>query len=155
MSENNASPSTDETVIRGLIDEWRSALCAKDFARMVQHYSPDVLLFEVTPPYKHEGAEAYRRSWEAFSPFLPASLGSEMRDLSITVSGDAAFAHALHRLTDQATGQAATCGWVRVTVCYQRHEGKWQVVHEHVSVPFDPVTSQAAFIDLPVSTRPA
>ena len=39
--------------------------------------------------------------------------------------------HGLHRLIDEDTKEAATCGWI---------------VHEHVSVPFDPATSQAAFI---------
>jgi uncharacterized protein (TIGR02246 family) len=141
--------SHDEAEIRKLVEDWRSALCAKDLDRMLAHYAPDVLFFDVVPPYQHKGADAYRRTWENCFPYLPESIDSEMRDLSITVHGDGAYAHCLQRITDKNTGRPATCNWVRVTVCYQRMEGKWKVVHEHVSVPFDPMTSKAAFIDTP------
>ena len=57
--------------------------------------------------------------------------------------------HGLQRLINEDTKEAATCGWVRVTVCYQRQQGAWSVIHEHVSVPFDPATSQAALIREP------
>ncbi len=139
----------DEAQIRQLIDDWRIALCARDLDRLMQHYAPDVLFFDAVPPYQHRGADAYCRTWEAMLPYLPLRLGSEVRDLCITVGGDLAVMHGLHRLIDEETHEAATCGWVRVTVCYQRQQGTWRVIHEHVSVPFDPATSQAAFIREP------
>jgi hypothetical protein len=57
-----------------------------------------------------------------------------------------AVMHCLNRIINEDTKESATCGWVRVTVSYQRQQGAWRVIHEHVSVPFDPATSQAAFI---------
>jgi uncharacterized protein (TIGR02246 family) len=148
MAIENAT-TNNEAQIRQLIDAWRSALCARDLDRLMSHYAPDVLFFDAVPPYQHRGALAYRRSWEAMMPFLPARLGSEIRQLEITVHGDLAFMHCLQRLTNEETKEAATCGWVRVTACYQRQQGAWSVVHEHVSVPFDPATSQASFIREP------
>jgi uncharacterized protein (TIGR02246 family) len=143
-----STPSTtaDETQIRQLIDAWREALCARDLDRLMQHYAPDVVFFDAVPPHQHRGADAYRQTWEAMFPFLPPHLGSEIRDLAIHMSGDLAVMHCLQRLINADTKEAATCGWVRVTVCYQRLQGAWRVVHEHVSVPFDPATSQAAFM---------
>ena len=38
---------------------------------------------------------------------------------------------------------------MHATVFYQRQQGIWRVVHEHVSVPFDPAISQTAFIREP------
>lgn len=139
-------PSSAEDEIRDLIDEWRRALCAKDLKGMLAQYAPEVLFYDVTPPYKHEGVEAYERAWKACFPYLPERMGSELQDLKIIVRGDLAFAHLMHRLTHLDTGAPATCNWVRATVCYERREGQWVVVHEHVSVPFDPMTSKAAFI---------
>lgn len=135
--------------IRQLIDQWRNALSAKDLDRLLTSYAEDVMFFDAVPPYQHRGADAYRRTWETMLPFLPPSIGSEIRDLSITTSGDVAFAHCLQRIINKETNEAATCGWVRVTVCFQKRQGAWRVVHEHVSVPFDPETSQAAFIREP------
>lgn len=148
-TDTTSSAAQDEAKIRELITQWRDALCAKDFHRMMTHYALEVLLYEITTPYQHQGAEAYRQSWEACAPFLPPSMGSEVHDLKIKVSGDLAFAHLLHRLTNKETGGPATCNWVRVTVCYERQNGEWKVVHEHVSVPIDPATSKAVFIDKP------
>ena len=38
---------------------------------------------------------------------------------------------------------------MRVTVCYRRMGGEWRVVHEHVSLPFDPMTGQVSYITDP------
>ena len=138
--------TTDETQIRQLIDDWRSALCARDLDRLMAHYAPDVVFFDAVPPFQHRGADAYRRTWEAMFGFLPPRLTSEVRDVKITVSGDLAVMHCLQRLVNADTGEAATCGWVRVTVGYRRQQGSWRVIHEHVSVPFDPQTAQAVFM---------
>jgi uncharacterized protein (TIGR02246 family) len=141
-----SSPSQDELEILQLVDQWKHALCARDLDALMQHYASDVVFFDAVPPHEHRGADAYRRTWEAMFDFLPPRLDSETRDMSIRTSGDLAVMHCLQRLVNADTGEAATCGWVRVTVCYERQQGAWRVVHEHVSVPFDPATSQAAFM---------
>jgi len=33
---------------------------------------------------------------------------------------------------------------VRATVCYRKIDGKWMIVHEHFSVPFDMETLKAS-----------
>ncbi len=141
-----ADPVEDEATIRQLVESWRAALCARDLDRLMEHYAEDVLFFDAVPPYQHRGAAAYRAAWEACFPYLPQKLGAELADVGITVSGDLAVMHCLNRLLNDETKKAATCGWVRVTVCYQRQAEGWKVVHEHVSVPFDPMTLKAAFI---------
>lgn len=138
--------AADEAQIRTLIDEWRTALCTRNLDRLMTHYAPDVLFFDAVPPYQHKGAAAYRKTWENMLPFLPPKFESEIRDISIQVSGDLAVMHCLNRLVNVETKQDATCGWVRVTVAYERRGGAWKVVHEHVSVPFDPQSGKAALI---------
>jgi uncharacterized protein (TIGR02246 family) len=138
--------SNDEDQIRQLIEDWREALRARDLDRLTKHYAPDVLFFDAVPPYQHRGAAAYRRTWEQMFPYLPPRTNSEMRDVHISVSGDLAVMHCLNRLINEDTKESAAAGWVRATVCYQKQQGAWRVIHEHVSVPFDPMTSQAAFI---------
>jgi hypothetical protein len=43
------------------------------------------------------------------------------------------------------------CGqtWMRVSIGFRRLEGSWKVVHEHVSIPFNPMDNQAWFIANP------
>lgn len=128
------------------MDDWRRALAERDLDGMLKHYADDVRFFDAVPPFQHQGAAAYRGSWEAMFPFLPERIQSTVEELSITASGDVGFASCLQSIRNADTGEPATCGWVRVTVCYRKQGGKWRVAHEHVSVPFDPQTGQAAFV---------
>jgi uncharacterized protein (TIGR02246 family) len=134
----------DEASIRKLLEQWERALVARDLDGMLALYAPDVVFFDAVPPYQRKGAAEYRAAWENMMPHLPPDLAVETREAGLVVSGEAAFAHCLTLLSNAKTGEPATCGWVRVTICFQRRQGQWRVVHEHVSVPFDPVTSQAA-----------
>jgi ketosteroid isomerase-like protein len=49
---------TGEAQIRQPIDEWRSALCARDLDRLMQHHAPDVLFTDAVPPYQHCDTDA-------------------------------------------------------------------------------------------------
>jgi ketosteroid isomerase-like protein len=104
-----------------------------------------VVAFDVKPPFQTKGAEAWRRTWEECLPCFPDSFQIETRDLSLTASGDVALAHWLFRFTGEEKDHPAMQTWLRITAGYRRVRGTWQVVHEHLSVPFDPYTGQAAF----------
>ena len=61
---SQANQTRDEAEIRKLIAAWSRALEAKDLDGLVANYAPDVLLYDVKPPYKSEGVAAVRRVWE-------------------------------------------------------------------------------------------
>ena len=136
----------DEADIRALAAAWSWALEAKDLDGLTAGYAPDVLLYDLKPPYRTDGADAMRRTWAACLPCFPAKFESEHRDFEVTVGGDVAFAHGLHHIVP--IGEASRAGetWMRVTLCYRRIGGAWKVVHEHVSVPYDPMTGRVVNI---------
>ncbi|GET42744.1 YybH family protein [Microseira wollei] len=135
----------DEAEIKQIIVDTANAICAKDLDRIVSHYATDVTFFDVKPPFQSKGVDAVRRMWEACLPCFPDSLQIETQDLKVIVSGDLAIAHWLGRFTGMALDHPAMQTWLRFTTALQRHQGKWQIVHEHGSVPFNPETSQAVF----------
>lgn len=135
----------DEAQLRHLITDQMSAIGAKDLDRLMHHDAANVVVFDVKPPFQTTGADAWRRTWKASLPCFPASFQTEMRDLRLAVSGDVALAHWLFRFTGMDEDHPAMQTWIRITAGYQRIGGRWQIVHEHVSVPFDPETSQAVF----------
>ncbi|WP_242056682.1 nuclear transport factor 2 family protein [Nostoc sp. FACHB-152] len=137
--------TSDEAQIRQLIDEQQSAICAKDVDRIMAYYTKDVIYFDCKVPFQTKSADAFRRIWEECLPYFPDSFGTQTRDLNIFVSGELAFAHWLLRFTDMPEDHPAMQTWLRFTAGYQRQQGKWLIVHEHCSVPFDPHTSQAVF----------
>src|SRR5688572_26252494 len=61
---SSSSSSSAVREIQSLMDDWRNALVAKDLDRLIQHYDPAVRFFDAVPPYEHQGATAYRRTWE-------------------------------------------------------------------------------------------
>jgi len=134
-----------EVQLRHLIADQMSAIGVKDLHRLMTHYAADVAVFDVKPPFQTTGADAWRRTWEASLPYFPASFQTEMRDLRLTVSGDVALAHWLLRFTGMDKDHPAMQTWRRITAGYRQIRGRWQIVHEHASVPFDPETSRAVF----------
>jgi len=135
----------DEAKIRQLIVDQASPICAKDLDRIMAHYANDVINFDVKPPFQTKGADAWRQTWAVCLPYFPDSTRVETRDLRVVVSGDLALAHWLWRFTGMEKDHPAMQTWIRSTGGYQRIQGRWRIVHEHCSVPFDPATSMAAF----------
>ena len=140
---------SDEQTILDLIANWRSALEKKDVAAMMQHYLPDALLFDACPPYKTEGAEGIRKVWESCLPYFPDEFESEHRDLTVHVEGDVAFVHGVHHFVPTPPDHPCGQTWMRITIGLRRVHGQWKVAHEHVSVPFNPITNQAWYVTDP------
>lgn len=137
---------SDEEQIRALAEQWSRALEAKDIDAVLADYAHDVRVFDAVPPFESTGVEAFRRKWEGVLPYFPESFDSEHRDFQVVVGGDVAFAHGLHHFKTEDPTHPASQTWVRVTIGYRKIDGEWKAVHEHVSVPFDPMTGKAAFV---------
>ncbi len=142
-TSNPASHVADERQILHLISSWEQAIMARDPDGIVAGYASDILLFDAIPPYKTIGKEAVREAWAQCLPYFPETFRAEHRDLSIHVAGDVAFAHFLFHFAPTPADDPCGQTWMRITEGYRRTEGGWQVVHSHVSVPFNPMNNQA------------
>ena len=143
-----SSRARDEAQIRGLIDTWAEAIRAKDVDAVMSHFAADIVTFDLAPPLQSTGADALRQSLEAWFPTFRGPVGYEIRDLSITADGDVAFCRSLNRISGTRTDGEETDVWVRSTVGLRRIGGRWQVTHEHSSVPFYMDGSYRAAVDL-------
>jgi len=140
--------TADEAQIRRLIDGWAEALRAKDIDGIVSRLAPDVLLYDLFPPLAYRGVEAYRALLEQIFPQCAGPMIYEEHDLRITASGDVAFSTSLTRCGGAGADGKVTTMWTRHTVCYGKRNGKWLVVHEHMSVPSYMDGSNKAAMDL-------
>jgi uncharacterized protein (TIGR02246 family) len=146
---NKPSTAQDEADIRRLIAAWSRALEAKDMDGLTADYAPDAVLFDAIPPYKTVGADNIRKVWNNCLPYFPDTFKSEHRDITVHVDGDVAFVYCLHHFVPTPADHPCGMTWMRVTACYRRLEGRWKVVHEHVSLPFNPMNNQAWLIANP------
>jgi uncharacterized protein (TIGR02246 family) len=136
--------ATDETQIRALIDDWASALRSKDINRLMASYAPDVLTFDVVNPLQRKGLDAARKRAEEWISSWQGPIEREIRELTITTGDDVAFSHNLSHFSGKKMDGGDIDMWIRTTLCYRKIDNKWMVTHEHVSVPFDPKSSQAS-----------
>lgn len=134
----------DEARIRALIDGQAEAIRAKNIDASVAGYASDVLLFDVVNPLRAVGSDALRERLTAWFASFLGPIGYDVRDLSISASGDVAFAHSLNRVRAMTTDGRELDMWWRATSCYRRRGDAWMVTHAHASVPFDPASGQAS-----------
>ncbi|MEH1939644.1 MAG: nuclear transport factor 2 family protein [Nostoc sp.] len=142
-TENNKS--NDEAQIRTIIEERVKAVCDKDINALLSNHAPDILSFDVINPLQYMGADTIRERAQKWFSSFQGSIGYEIRYLSITTGETVAFCHYLYRVSGTLTDGGKVEMWVRVTVCLREIDGKWMIVHEHQSVPFDPETGKASF----------
>ena len=135
--------SQDEVEIRELIKQWSAALQAKDADAMVARYDETVVQFDAVPPYKIAGPAAIRSAWEKCLPHMPETFESAHRDLTFHVGPEVAVVYGLHQLTVPEQPRHPANGYLRVSVVFRKIESQWRVVHEHLSLPFNPLDNQA------------
>lgn len=149
MTSATHSAEQDEAEIRRLIAAWSQALDAKDLDGLVADYADDAVMFDAVPPYKTVGKAAIRQAWANCLPMFPERFASEHRDIVIHVAGDTAIMHCLHHFLTEPADHPCGQTWMRVTVGYRRIDGKWKSVHDHISVPFNPLNNQMWMIHDP------
>ncbi len=132
MSNNT---TTDEAVIRELIEDWAKAVPAKDFDRILAHHSAEVLMFDVPPPLESKGIEAYRETWDLFYSAQPDPIAFDIQRMNVVAGSDVAFVAALMRCAEKGrNGERITLDF-RLTVGLRKINGHWIILHEHHSVP--------------------
>lgn len=145
VSTAAANKTDEKAAVKKVIDGFMAALCRKDVKTMMSYYASDVIVYDVKPPFQTKGAVAWKHVWEACIGYFPAEFTVLVRDLSIHVSNDIAFSHYLFRLNGKEKDHAAMQTWIRTTTGFKKIQGKWKIVHEHGSLPFNPHTTQAIF----------
>jgi len=141
----STSKSNDESQIRQLLDAWANEFRAKHLDGIMSIYAPDIVSYDAIAQLRFRGLDEYRKHWEFCLSLGQGPIIFEMRDLDITAGDGVAFSHYLTRCggTDE-NGEEKT-SWMRGTVCFRKIDGKWKVVHEHYSAPFDMESGKALF----------
>jgi uncharacterized protein (TIGR02246 family) len=127
----------DEAAIQGLIDDGIRSLHDKDIEGVMSIYAQEVVSFDIVPPLRYIGADAFRKVWEEVFSVYQGPIDYEVHDLNITVGDDVAFTHSLNRISGTMNNGQKTHLWLRWTACFRKINGKWLIVHHQNSVPVD------------------
>jgi PhnB protein len=141
--------AANEGEIRTVIADLSKALHDKDAKRVLSHYAPESVIFDLAPPLQHDGAgAASEKALKDWFATWQGPIGHETRDVSITADGDIAYAHGFIRISGTKVDGERADVWARQTTCLRKIAGAWKITHDHTSVPFYMDGSYKAAVDL-------
>ena len=137
----------DEAAIHRWVNRWAKAFRAHDLDGIMALYAPEVVAYDVVPPLRFSGREAYRKDYSEFLSQYDGPIDIEIRELRILVDGNLAYAAGLERIGGVLKDGQRSDVWVRFTSIFRQRGGRWLDIHDHVSVPAD-FASGKAVLDL-------
>ena len=146
-----AGTPEDEKAIRELNSRFETAVKARDLDKLMSCYISDdsLVLFDAVPPRQYVGAKAVRKDYEDFLSVFPGTIDSKISDAKITVDTNLAYSHFIDTWTATDKDGKQVQLVFRVTDVYRKTDGKWLIVHEHISFPVDPGTGRGDFLSKP------
>lgn len=127
--------SGDQRQIQSLVEAWAHAVRREDMAGITANHSPDLVMFDVPPPFESVGLEAYRKTWDTFFAWTSGLGVFDIDDLNVTAGEDVAFVVARMRCSGREDDGRRTDLRFRLTIGLRKIDGKWTIVHEHHSIP--------------------
>jgi len=127
--------SQDETDIQALIERWARAVREENRAGIRADHDPEMLMFDVPPPFLSRGLDAYMATWETFLSCSEKPVAFDFHDVKITAGKDVAFATAIGRCASVDRNGKREDLEFRLTMGLRKMDGRWRVVHEHHSLP--------------------
>jgi uncharacterized protein (TIGR02246 family) len=127
--------TTDEALIRALIEQWSKAVRDENRAGIRANHDVDILMFDVPLPLLSRGLDAYMASWEGFLSNVEKPISFAFHNVEVTCGEDVAFATAIGRCVDiNKEGKREPLEF-RLTMGLRKIGGQWRIMHEHHSLP--------------------
>jgi ketosteroid isomerase-like protein len=134
------------TTIDRLLDDQAAAVCNRDIAAATANYASEVVIFDVVGPLRHpSGNSSVRKRLEDwFATFDGGPILFEITDRVIRTEDHLGFTYSLNHVHVGLWNGAILDMYWRETLTWQKINTRWQIVHAHSSVPFDPSTGMAS-----------
>jgi len=140
VSANAAGNAKDEKAIRDVENKIISATSTDE---VMKYYDQnDIDLYDFVPPLQYNGASAVHGDLDNFFNNAKDAKGNFV-ELVVVTDGKLGMARSIQHFTWNDKDGKAQEATLRVTDVLHKVDGKWKVIHSHVSVPVDPKTGQA------------
>jgi uncharacterized protein (TIGR02246 family) len=132
-----------ERELRDLIDERVRAVRERDSDTLAARPAEDVITFDVLPPLNSRGSQATTEHLQAWFDGYDGPIDYSAHDVQVSAEGNLGFCSFLYHVGGTLKTGDQVNMWVRATLCCRRIDGRWRIVHDHESVPFDPASGHA------------
>lgn len=130
FADSTVSPEAAVDGIRAVHEQWSDRTAAKDLDGLMEHVAKDVVSYEHGGPLQYVGIEDVREVCRRGLGSSPGEIDFDIPDLTVRTYGDLAVAWGLDRVVAEGVET-----WSRGTRVFERRDGDWQMVHQHLSVP--------------------
>jgi ketosteroid isomerase-like protein len=116
--------SQDEMDIRALIERWASAVREENRAGILADHDPEMLMFDLPPPFLSRGLDAYMATWETFLSWSEKPGAFDFHNVKITAGKEVAFATAIGRCAGVDPNGKREDLEFRLTMCLRKIDGR-------------------------------
>ncbi|GAA2845219.1 YybH family protein [Nonomuraea rubra] len=135
-----ADQAAGEAEVRRVHERWYAGTAARDLDGMMAAIADDVVSYEQEAPLQHVGVDAVREVCARGLDLAgDARVTLAVPELKVLVREDLAVSWGLDLVRVGESGES----WSRGTRVFERRGGEWVMVHQHLSVPYDPATGEA------------
>jgi ketosteroid isomerase-like protein len=116
--------------VRAVHEQWSGLTATKDLDGLLEHIAPDIVSYEQTGPRQYIGIDDAREVCRRGLESSPGRIDFDIPDLTVQVNGDLAVAWGLDQIIANGVESRS-----RATCVFERRNGQWQIVHQHLSIP--------------------
>jgi ketosteroid isomerase-like protein len=127
----------------GVLAAEKGLAAATNADELAPYYAADVVLYDMIAPGEFHGWKAVHDNFAAqFAQVRNAKV--EILNITASAEGKSGYAYSTQRFSfDLPNGGAHMEITFRQTDILKKEKGHWLVVHQHLSVPYDPATGKA------------
>jgi uncharacterized protein (TIGR02246 family) len=130
FADATESPEVSAAEVRAVHEQWSYRTAAKDLDGLLEHIAPDIVSYDQAGPLRYTGIDDVREVCRHGLESSPGRIDFDTPDLTVHVDGDLAVTWGLDRIfADGAESRS------RGTRIFERRNGQWQMVHQHLSIP--------------------
>jgi len=134
-SESSDAPANgpvDASVaeVRAVHQRWSDRTAAKDLDGLMATIAADIVSYEHAGPLQYVGVDDVRDICRRGLESSAGPIDFDVPDLTVRASGSLAVAWGLDRVVADGVETRS-----RATRIFQRRDGEWQMVHQHLSFP--------------------
>jgi len=118
-----------------LTSQWDESVANSDANSLAKDYVDNVAIFDIGTQLI--GSDKYKDLWRSCFPYFGESPKVSRRKVKLYAGDDLAFMHFYSKVSGSNITNPDEQPWCRTTVCFQKLNYGWSVVHEHISMPID------------------
>ena len=130
--------------ITALEHQCAAATSADELMEKCYDSSNEVTVYDLTPPLEFDGPTAVHDDFDNFFKNVK-NPKIEFVNLHVYAASKMGFAHSIQHFTGTSNDGKPMDMTFRVTDCLHKVNGKWKILHTHVSLPVDLATGKADF----------